>query len=183
MAFNLDQSFEGSTDGNTGNGIYNLRRAADNNIILGQSFTPVLSGPLNKVELRLQKEGAPTGNIWVEIHADGVDPSAAAQLGADSATVDVSTVSTYAYIAFTWATSITLNPGTKYWILLYGDYTIQIDVGVYWAVDTTSPSYAGGNGGRYGDGTPNWEDISTYDAHFKQYSDNPTGGYFGGKYY
>ena len=180
MAFNLDQSFEGSTDGNTGNGIFNLRRGSNNNTILGQAFTPTLSGPLNKVELRLQKEGSPTGNIWVEIHADGADPSAAAQLGADSATVDVSTVSTYAYIAFTFS-NITLTPGTKYWMLLYGDYTEQIDVGVYWAVDTTSPGYTGGNAGRFGDGTANWEDDATYDAHFKQYSDDApvVGGNFG----
>ena len=178
-AYNLDQSFEGDIDGNTSNGVYNLRRAANNNTILGQSFTPTLLGALNKVELRLQKEGAPTGNIWVEIHADGADPTAAAQLGIDSATVDVSTVSTYSYIAFTWAAPITLSPGTEYWILLYGDYAEAIDVGVYWAVDTTSPSYTGGNGGRFGNGSAAWEDLVA-DGHFKQYSDDPpaAGGFF-----
>ena len=175
MAFILDQEFEGSTDGNTGNGVYNLRRAANNNTVLGQSFIPLLGGPLNKVELRLQKEGSPTGNIWVEIHADGADPTAAAQLGADSATVDVSTVSTYAYIAFTWTSPIHLAIGTEYWMLLYGDYTEAIDIGVYWAVDTTSPGYASGHGGRFGNGEAAWEDLA-YDAHFKQYSDDVPGG-------
>lgn len=173
MAYNLDQSYAGSADGNTGNGIYNLRRAANNNTVLGQSFTPTLNGPLNKVTIPLKKEGAPTGNIWLEIHADGADPTAAAQLGADSALVDVSTCNGAAFtdVDFTFA-NITLSPGTKYWILLYGDYTEQVDVGVYWSVDTTSPGYAGGNGGRYGNGGAAWEEIAGYDANFNQYSDD-----------
>lgn len=123
----------------------------------------------------IKKVGSPTGNIWVEIHADGANPTSAAQQGSDSATIDVSTVSaSYGYVAFDFASPINLTAGTEYWILLYGDYALGVDVGVYWGIDTSSPSYAGGHLGRYGNGAAAWEDISSYDGLFKQYSDDPS---------
>lgn len=181
MAFILDQSYTTGQDNGTGTGIGNLRRGTNNNEILGQSFTPTLTGPLNRVELYLKKEGSPTGNMWAEIHVDGADPSAASQVGSDSAMVDVSTVSGagFAYYAFDFASPITLTPGTEYWVLLYGDYALAIDVGVYWGTDTSSPGYAGGIAGRYGNGSAAWEDESPYDRLFKEYSDEvPATGFF-----
>lgn len=175
MAYNLDQSY--TTGQDNADSIQNLRRAANNTEIVGQSFTPALAGPLNRVELYIKKIGTPTGNIWCEIHVDGADPSAAAQVGSDSATVDVSTVSgSYAYVAFDFATPINLSVGTEYWILLYGDYTLSSSNGIVVGTDTSSPSYSGGIAGRYGNGGAAWEDISTYDTLFKQYSDDAGGG-------
>ena len=108
MAYNLDQSYTTGQDNADGSGVGNLRRAANNNTIWGQSFTPALTGGFNRFELYMKKVGSPTGNIWMEIHSDGADPSAAAQQGSDSATIDVSTVSgSYGYVAFDFS-NITL---------------------------------------------------------------------------
>jgi hypothetical protein len=176
MAYLLDQSFTTGQD-NDDAGTGKLRIAADNNQILGQSFTPAYSGQLNRVELYLKRLGSPSGNIWIEIHADGADPTAAAQQGADSATVSAGGVSTsYGYIAFDFATLINLTPGTEYWMLLYGDYSYSGTDAIIWGVDTSSPSYADGIFGRYGNGGAAWEDISTYDGLFKQYSDEVAAG-------
>lgn len=176
MAYNLDQSYTTGQDNND-LGIGKLRIVADNNQILGQSFTPALSGSLNRVELYLKRIGSPSGNIWVEIHSDGADPTAAAQQGSDSATVNATSgVSTsYDYVAFDFVTPIVLTPGTEYWMLLYGDYSYGSTDNVYWGVDTSSPSYTGGHFGRFGNGGTIWEDLTTYEGLFKQYSDNPAG--------
>ena len=176
MTYTLDQSYTTGQDNADGSGVANLRRASNNNEILGQSFTPSLNYGLNRVELYLKKVDSPTGNIWVEIHADGADPSAASQLGSDSASVDVSGVSTsYGYVAFDFTVPISLVAGTEYWMLLYGDYSLAADVGVYWGIDTSSPAYSGGIFGRYGNGSAAWEDLPSYDGLFKQYY-LPVGG-------
>lgn len=175
-AYILDQSY---TAGEDNDDVGNLRRASNNQEILGQSFTPSVGGNLSKIELYLKKKGAPTGNIWVEIHADGADPTAATQLGSDSANVDVSGLSTsFAYVAFTFPSTIAIVPGTEYWILLYGDYTLAVDVGAIWATDTDASGggYAGGIAGRFGNGAPAWEDVSGYERLFKEYRDS--GGSF-----
>jgi len=172
MAYNIDQSYITGQDNNERGIIHFHRIAADNTQIIGQSFTPALAGKLNKVELYLKKVGTPTGNLWVEIHADGADPSAAAQQGIDSATVDISTVTgSYTYISFTWAAGIDLTPGVEYWILLYGDQTYGTTDSVFWGSDWSSPAYAGGTAGRYGNGGAAWEDQAA-DCLFKQYSDD-----------
>lgn len=177
-AYNLDQSY--TTGQDNVDSTHNLRRASNNTEIIGQSFTPTLTGPLNRVELYLKKIGSPTGNIWCEIHADGADPTVASQLGIDSATIDVSTVSSsYSYVAFDF-TNIDLTLATEYWILLYGDYTFSTSDGIVWGVDTSSPSYLGGIAGRWGNGSAAWEDISTFDGLFKTYHDDPpvVGGFY-----
>lgn len=179
MSYNLDQSYTIGQDNTDVSGIGNLRRASNNNEILGQSFTPVLLGPLNRVELYIKRVGSPSGNIWAEIHADGANPTAAAQQGSDSQTVSAGGVSTsYGYVAFDFITPITLAPGTEYWILLYGDYAMSSTDCIFWGIDTSSPSYSGGIYGRYGNGGAAWEDIPTYEALFKQYSDDLAGGAF-----
>lgn len=171
MSYLLDQSYITGQD-NDDSGIGKLRIASNNTEILGQSFVPTFGGRLNRVELYIKRLGSPSGNIWVEIHANGADPSAAAQLGSDSTTVSAGGISTsYGYVAFDFATPINLVIGTTYWILLYGDYTLSGLNTVIWGTDTTSPTYASGNYGRYGNGGAAWEDIPGYDLLFKQYSD------------
>lgn len=174
MAYNLDQSYTTGQD-NDDSGIGKHRITSTNNQILGQSFTPTLSGKLNRVELYIKRIGSPSGNIWVEIHSDGADPTAAAQQGADSATVNATSGvgTSYAFVAFDFVSGITLSAGTEYWMLLYGDYSLSSTDNVYWGVDTSSPSYSGGIFGRYGNGASAWEDITTYDGLFKTYHDDP----------
>src|ERR1041385_6791651 len=119
----LDQSYITGEDSDI---FGNLRRASNNQEILGQSFTPTQLFPTNRISLYLKKVGSPTGHIWVEIHANTADPTVSTQFGSDSALVDVATLSgSFGFIDFDLATSAVLTPGTKYWILLYGDYTLS----------------------------------------------------------
>lgn len=169
----IDQSY--TTGQDNADSIQNLRRATNNTEIVGQSFTPTITGGLPRFDLYIKKIGTPTGNIWLEIHADGADPTVATQLGADSATIDVSTVSTsYDYVPFIF-TAIPILAGTKIWGLIYGDYTLSTSNGIVVGTDTSSPSYAGGNAGRWGNGGAAWEDLTAYDSLFKQYVE-PAGG-------
>lgn len=173
----LDQSYTAGQD-NDDLGVGKFRISSTNNQILGQSFTPTLD-LVTRIELYLKKINTPSGNLWLEIHADGADPSAAAQQGADSSLVAASSVGTsYGYIAFDFPTPVSLTPGTKYWILLYGDYSYSGSDNVFWGVDTSSPSYSGGEYGRYGNGSAAWETIASYDALFKQYGDTAAMGAF-----
>ena len=166
MAYNLDQSYTTGQDNNDGSLVGGLRLAANNSLIWGMSFTPTLSGPLNRFELYIKKIGTPTGNIWGEIRVDGADPSSSTQLGSNSPNIDVSTP------------TIALTPGTKYWFLINGDYTLSTSNFIMTGQDTSSPSYSGGNSGRYGNGGAAWEDVPTSDNLFQQYSDDaPSGGF------
>jgi len=179
MPYSIDQSYTTGQDNADGSGIGNLRRAVDNNIILAQSFTPTILGTLPQFDFYMKKVGSPTGNIWAQIFTDAGGPGTGVQLGSDSATVDVSTVSTsYVYQSFTFSSVINTNPGVKLWAYLLGDYTLAIDVGIYMGIDTSSPTYTGGNYGRYGNGGPAWEDLATYCALFKQYYIPSSGGSF-----
>lgn len=163
----IDQSY---TSGEDNDDVGNLRRAANNNTILGHSFTPSVSGYRETISPYLKKKGSPTGNIWLEIRSDGADPTVTTQLGSDSENVDVSGLSTsFAFVDFTFTTPIYLQAGVEYWILLHGDYTETADVGAVWGTDTSSPSYGGGIAGRFGNGGAAWEDIATYDRLFKEY--------------
>lgn len=172
MPYNLDQSYTtGQDNDDAGTGVGKLRLAANNNTILAQSFTVALAGPINRFTPSLLKRGSPTGNVWIEIHADGADPTVSTLLGT-SANVDVSTIgSSYADVNFDF-TNIPAVVSTKYWALLKGDYTESSSNAIVAGIDTSSPSYSGGNYGRYGNGSAAWEDISTYDMLFKQYSDD-----------
>lgn len=165
----IDQSYD---TGNDNDDVGNLRRGSNIQTVLGQSFTPSVTAPVSSVQLYLKKKGAPTGNIWLEIHADGADPTSASQQGSDSELVSVSGLSTsFDWVTFTFTVPINLTASTEYWILLYGDYTETSDVGAIWGTDTSSPSYSGGIAGRYGNGGSAWEDISTYDRLFREYRD------------
>ena len=128
MPYSIDQSYTTGQDNADGSGIGNLRRAVDNNIILAQSFTPTILGTLPQFDFYMKKVGSPTGNIWAQIFTDAGGPGTGVQLGSDSATVDVSTVSTsYVYQSFTFSSVINTNPGVKLWAYLLGDYTLVID--------------------------------------------------------
>lgn len=176
----LDQSYTTGQDNADGSGIGNLRRAANNNEILVQSFTPTQSGVIPQFEIYMKKVGSPTGNIWAEIWSDAGGPGTGSQINGDSATVDVSTVAgAYGYQMFTWSSNYPMiAAGLVYWVRLYGDYTMTADVGVYVGIDTSSPSYTGGNYGRYGDGGANWENTPSYDMLFKQYYNPGSSGPF-----
>ena len=101
-----------------------LRDAAARTI-LAQTFVAGKGLPVKRVILSLKKTSAPTGNVWVEIWAtSGGTPSA--QVGTDSATVDVATLTTsFATYNFDFTIPVPLVAGTTYAITIHGDFAID----------------------------------------------------------
>lgn len=179
MIYKIDQSYTSGQDNTPATGIGNLRRATNNNVVLAQSFTPSVSAGRNRVDLYLKKIGSPSGNIWVEIHPDAPDPTAVSKLGVASVNVDVSTIDTsFVWVPFLFSKLIQLNKDVLYWYLLYGDYPLAIDVGVYWGIDTSLATYPDGQFARYGNGSAQWDPTTVnYDGLFKEYyQPNYSGG-------
>lgn len=150
---------------------------------LAQQFTPATTNTVSSVDLLLYKAGTPTGNINAEIWSDTGSNLPNAQIGSNSGNVDVSTLTTNtagAYVTFTFATPVPTTAGTKYWIVLDGDYTISDTNHAAWKrVD--AGGYTGGIMAFY-DGA-SWNSTTfgtTTDYNFKQYGDEiPTaGGHF-----
>lgn len=167
--YTQDQAYTSGQD-NDDTGVGKLRISATNNQIIGQSFTPATTGQCGAFAFILKRIGSPTGNVWVEIHADGADPTAATLLATSNTVNAVSGVLTgYDAVYFTFPTPPTLTSGTVYWALLYGDYSYGAAANVFIATDTSSPTYAGGSYGRYGNGGAAWETLGTYDTLFRQY--------------
>jgi hypothetical protein len=171
MSFILDQTYTTGQDNADGSGIGNLRRAANNNTIIGMSFTPTISAPVTRISFLLKKIGAPTGNIWMTIGNDGADPTASLR-GSQSSNVDVSTLSgSYTQVNFTFPTPVFVTGGVKVWALLNGDYTVSSSNAAVVGINTTTAGYSGGSFGRYGNGGAAWEVTANYDVLFNEYHD------------
>lgn len=172
----LDQSY--TTGQDNADSIGNLRRAANNTEIVYQSFTPTQSGRLTQFDFYLKKIGSPSGNIWCELWSTYDDSGA--QIGGDSGTLAAGSQSgTYGYVSFSWTSNIpVITASTVYWMRIYGDYTLSSTDSIVIGIDTSSPAYAGGNYGRYGNGGAAWEDTPTYDTLFKQYYEPIVGASF-----
>lgn len=167
MATVLDQSYAGSIDASE-----QLRINADREFLVIQ-FVPSVSADRNQIELQIKQEGTiVAGDIWAEIWTDsGDEPNV--QIGADSDKIDATTVAgDYAFVTFTLSAPITLVKGTKYWIVLVGDYEIGAN-GIKYAVDNTSPTYSYKGCGYKGD---SWTIFAgtTRCFNFKEYYDDAT---------
>src|SRR3990167_5888647 len=140
------------------------------NLLLGQQFTPTIGLNVIQVDLKLFKTGSPTGNIWAEIWSDSTDlPNA--QIGVDSATVDVSTLgaSPGAFVTFTWVTGPSIVANTKYWIVFNGDYAQSDTVNASWMADSDESGGGFSISARSNDGST-WAALSaTFDFMFKEY--------------
>ena len=88
-----------------------------------QTFTAGTTADIGKVIVKLYKNGNPSGNVWLEIWADGT--TAPDTKIATSGSIDVSTItpdtggSDY---SFFFDSGTTLNNGSKYWIIADVDY-------------------------------------------------------------
>ena len=130
---------------------------------LAQGFKPDYSLPIARVTLSLKKTGTPTGNIWVEIWTDATTPSA--QLLADSAVVDISTLTgSFAGITFDFTTPIPVVAGTQYYIVLQGNNTIDGANYAQWE-HSGSNSYADGGPWKH-DAVVAWSTNGTSDHLF-----------------
>lgn len=142
-----------------------LREGATTNVKIAQTFDTDEAGKLEFVDVKLLKQGSPTGRIWVEVFST----SAGAPTGSALATsdkLDVSRISTTALIIrFVFRSPQTLVAGTTYAIALAGDYTASATVNII-VRENSAGGYAAGSVYTY-DGT-NWAS-DTEDLWFKVY--------------
>lgn len=126
-------------------------RAIAGNTILAMSFRPTEDIVLTKVVLSLRKIGAPTGNLWVEIHSaqagtSGTKNASTNIVGQGSDNLDVSTL-TAAYaskdLSFS-GTAPSLTAYQTYFIMIYGSFTVSTTNFVEVGTDLSSPTYGDG---------------------------------------
>jgi len=129
-----------------------LRDAAARTI-MAQSFKLSRSGSLSSIKLKLAKVGAPTGNIWVEIHkAQGgtsLTKNASTNIvGQGSDDLDVSTISAFpTYTEYTLSFSGTkpsLAGDYQYFLVVYASYTISASALIFTAMSTIGSNYGDG---------------------------------------
>jgi len=95
--------------------------------ILAQAFELETDESLESAKLYLAKVGAPTGNLWAEIHSSQGGTSATKDassniVGAASGNLDVTTIAafpTYGQHALTFATAAPIVAGRTYYLMVY----------------------------------------------------------------
>lgn len=119
--------------------------------LLAQSFKAEQSVDVNQVKLYLRKVGAPTGNVWVEIHSATSGTSttknaSGAIVGQASDNVNLSTLgNVLAPIVFTFSgTKPAVTIGSIYFIVVYGDFSVSSSAFALAGFDSTSPGYTDG---------------------------------------
>lgn len=105
------------------------------------------TGKCSAITLYLNKNGNPSGNIWVEIQGDndGVPDNNAITNGV-SQTKSASSISSsgFAFYNFIFSTPPSLNTGTQYHLVLKADYDTSTTDNVAWGSDNSSPTYSNG---------------------------------------
>jgi len=172
MALILDQSYYGSDDD-----YFELRYGADYTKG-GVQFIPTVTANVGKVTLRLQKEGTPSGNVWVELWTDNGTGEPISEVG-QSNNVACSGISSVALsdVDFAWGTTYQRVAGNKYWYIFNGDYAESTSANIHWSIDNTTPSYPSTLYGRVRYATSVWTGQVAGNSqcfNFKEYYDDTT---------
>lgn len=164
MASTLDQQYTGPATTDTG-----LRRDTDR-VYQAARFTPTFSGGLTQLEFYCARNGTPSGNMWVEIWNNnaGVPGN---KIGGNSGSVSVGTVSTSVnWVSHAWSSNYPqVTAGATYWLVLSGDYSLDINNHIRPQYGTASAS---GIDAKRGNATPTWAtEFSNTQMLYKQYAD------------
>jgi hypothetical protein len=155
---------------------YPLRRATDVGVPLGtnlriaQGFTVNVAGPIEFVDVVLQKAGTPTGNIWFTLQANsGGVPSDTALTTSDI--FDVARMSVSAnWVRVPFRTPYSVSSATTYHLVMHGDYTQSNTNNVTWGADVGGAGYANGSASWSNHvSTAGWTSIAGDDFTFKIY--------------
>jgi len=157
----LDESLD-TDDGNTA-----IRNSTNTRSAAAQGFAVDTAGPLEFVDVELNKIGTVTGNIFCEIHSNNAGVPSASIL-ATSDKVDAAEIGTAnQWIRFCFRSPVSVTAATTYWLVITGTWT-QADANtINWRTDSSSPAYANGSVAVNNSGT--WTAVSGSDASFKIY--------------
>jgi hypothetical protein len=121
--------------------------------LIAQAFTVDVAYEISKVKLYLSKQGTPATNVWAEIHkaqggtslTKGASTNIVGGASDNVAITGISAFPTYGWITFTFSgTKPSLSSGTTYYLVLYGDYTIDGTNYVYVGQDKIDPTFESG---------------------------------------
>ena len=148
-------------------------RTANARTILAQSFKLDTDVDITTLSLWVKKVGAPTGNMWVEIHKSNTGTSATKNLSTNivtassaSADVDISAFTTaVAEQAFTFATNPECSADTTYYMVIYSTHAVSDTNYVIVGFDSSSPTYTDGSYWEIAN-TLAWTEYSTVDLVF-----------------
>jgi len=143
--------------------------------LLSQSFKLEFDYELTRINLKLRKIGSPTGNIWAEIHQTRsgtltTKNNSPGIVGQGTDNLDVSTL-TGAFetkeLVFS-GTKPSLNKNNTYYLVIYGDFTVNAGNFVEVGFDCSSPDYQDGKYWEI-DGSLSWKSYGTVDLIFELY--------------
>jgi len=158
-------------------------RKSNSQVLLAQSFKSTEAFEVSKVVLKLKKIGAPTGNLWVEIHSSqvGTSESAGASsniVGDESDTIGANSVGAVSFGSYEFEFSGTkpaLSANTTYYLVVYGAYTVSTSNFIVVGFDTSDPTYTKGKYWKINNSL-DWSGDSTVDMVFEIYGEGTTSG-------
>jgi hypothetical protein len=125
---------------------------------IAQSIKCTSSTNLAHFDVRIRKQGSPTGNVWIEVWTDAGD-GVPGSLLATSNTINVATVTTSGVCdpatRFTFGTPLAVTSGTNYVFVINGSWTPGANH-VQWSQKIAANPYADGRSTTYGRGR-GWE--------------------------
>ena len=137
----------------------------DENDLMSQSWTQLYAGTMYAIEVVLQKQGAPTGNLFMDIYTDtGGDPDSGVLLGTSDA-FDLTTISGFGTnrYKFIFSTTFALPVGNYFFVCrASGTNMSGSDRVNLWG----SNLYAGGEWNRYDDSGSGWQNPVGLDWEF-----------------
>lgn len=109
-----------------------------------QSFKLDEDSTFSKVNVRLSKTGSPTGNVLVSVQEDdSLNAPDGVAIDTSVGTLDVADITSEQAYTITLSSALTLTGGTKYWLVVKGDYANSGTDLVNW-IGTTTDAYSDG---------------------------------------
>lgn len=183
VAYGEGVSGEQEAFGAVSTGDYFSLRATSATTLLAQSFQVDNAANVSSVKIALKKICfwdvyrwiCPSGDVWVEIHSStsgtsGTKDASTNIVGTASDDVAVSGIHNWDWVEFDFTgTKPPLTADTTYYIVLYGDFTVDADKHVNWA-------YKGSDGYDDGDAytvnsSMSWSSAKSGDFSFKIYGE------------
>lgn len=135
-----------------------------------QQITAGIDGDIDYIVFKLQKEGSPVCDLFVELASDSADvPNVVI---ATSANVASSTIGTQQDVTFQFTGSAPTVSSTKYWLVLNHDCpTSGTDFFLVYRA-TANSTYTGGFTKRYNPNTSSWGNTNG-DMYFQEFMEDP----------
>jgi hypothetical protein len=139
------------------NATVQVNRVTAPNVRVAQSFVANVSGPLTSFEMRMFKTGTPTGNVWIQLHANTAgDPGASALAISRKYDVARMVITTHYPIRFVFDVTANVVATTSYFAVAQTDFTASDTNHI--TLEASSTDYF--NGVVKGNTGASWVDLS-----------------------